>query len=109
MIKKIGIDIVENSRIKLTQVFLEKFLSAKELLIIESFENEQRKLEFAAGRWAVKEAIIKTLDIWISPTLIDIGYHNKRPVILTPGMEAIHVSISHETNYAVGMAVREDD
>ncbi|WP_027063352.1 holo-ACP synthase [Mesoplasma seiffertii] len=109
MIKKIGIDIVENARIKLTQAFLEKFLSAEELQMLNKFESEQRKLEFAAGRWAVKEAIIKTLDIWISPTLINIGYDNQTPIILTPGLQSTHISISHETNYAVGMAVREDD
>jgi holo-[acyl-carrier protein] synthase len=50
MIKKVGIDIIENNRIKLTQTFLEKFLSNNELQLINSFESLQRKVEFAAGR-----------------------------------------------------------
>jgi holo-[acyl-carrier protein] synthase len=49
------------------------------------------------------------LDEGIAPSLIDIGYKNNTPIILNPNLKNIHISISHEINYSVGMAVREND
>ncbi|WP_026389534.1 holo-ACP synthase [[Acholeplasma] multilocale] len=111
MIKKVGIDIVENQRINLDEKFLKKFLTNSELERISTFQNDEARLGFISGRWAVKEAIIKTLDDheYIPPNEIEIGYDGKAPIILNKNLGKIFISISHENNYSVGMAVREND
>ena len=105
MKSKVGIDIVKNSRIKLTPDFLQKFLSKNELALINSFTSKKRRKEFAAGRWAVKEAIFKALDNPIALNSIDIGYENNKPVVLNTDLKNVSISISHEKNYSVGIAI----
>lgn len=62
--KNIGIDIVKLERFR---SFLEnerkysRILSEKERRIFESFTSPQRRLEYLAGRFAAKEAIIKAV------------------------------------------------
>ncbi|WP_031543129.1 holo-ACP synthase [Mesoplasma photuris] len=109
MIKKVGIDIVENNRLNLEEKFLSKVLTIKEIDILNAKTSDKSKLEFLGGRWAIKEAIIKTLDQKIPMNAIEINYDDQAPIILNEDLKNIHISISHETNYSVGMAVREDD
>jgi len=62
--KNIGIDIVENNRFL---SFVEnprkyqRILSAKEKDLFLKISNKSRKLEYLAGRFAAKEAVIKCL------------------------------------------------
>ncbi|SYV96192.1 holo-(acyl-carrier-protein) synthase, partial [Mycoplasma putrefaciens] len=49
-IMKVGIDIVENKRIKLKESLIFKILSESELAIFNS-KNRQEKREFLSGRW----------------------------------------------------------
>ncbi|ATZ21634.1 holo-ACP synthase [Mesoplasma tabanidae] len=111
MIEKIGIDIVENKRVNLRENFLNKVLSKNELEKIKMMSSKKSKLQFVAGRWAVKEAIIKTLDANqnFPMSKIDIGYAEKMPIILNKELSNILISISHEIKYSVGMAVKQND
>ncbi|ATZ20912.1 holo-ACP synthase [Mesoplasma coleopterae] len=111
MIEKIGIDIVENKRVNLRQSFLNKVLSSSELDKLQTILSKKSKIEFVAGRWAVKEAIIKTLnnDQNFVMSKINIGYTEKTPIILNKELKNILISISHEKKYSVGMAVKQND
>lgn len=111
---KIGVDIVENKRFKnkLDYNFLSHFLTANELKDYERFDNQQAKINFISGRWAVKEAVFKTLTSASRPSLkqIEIGYDNNRaPIVLTPKLNHIQISISHENNYSVAIALNDEN
>lgn len=65
MLKSVGIDIVEHARIsRIMNKFEERFIS-KVLHKIEIDEykkmGEKSKLAFLSSRWAVKEALVKTI------------------------------------------------
>ena len=107
MTPKIGIDIVENQRIKLEKRFLKRFLTPNEIDQALGFEEPTRQQEFAAGRWAIKEAIFKVVDKeqWLPPNQISIAYQNRQPIILNPEFKKISISISHEKHYSVGVAL----
>ncbi|UKS54037.1 holo-ACP synthase [Mycoplasma feriruminatoris] len=106
MIDNVGIDIVENKRIKLKKEFIIKVLSENEIKTFNNKNKKQQK-EFLAGRWAVKEAIIKTLTHPISMNKIDIEYVDQKPVIQNQELNNILISISHEKKYAVGIAIKQ--
>ena len=121
MIVGIGNDITECARIgavleKHGQVFLDHLLT----------EREQAagggRLEYYAGRWAAKEAIAKALGCGIGArcSFTDIEILNDesgKPLASLSGaaqrtaaelnVGRIHLSISHEKNYAAAVAVLE--
>jgi holo-[acyl-carrier protein] synthase len=112
MIVGIGVDILKISRIKLEQA--RRILSEKEMKLFEQFKIESRKLEFLAGRFSVKEAIIKAIG---STTyrfgMRDITVINDKagmPIVVSPEFEDIKlfVSISHEKDNCVGLCVIEN-
>lgn len=106
---KIGIDILELARLDLTPNFLQKILTIQEIQQYEKLENNRRKQEFCAGRWAVKEAIYKVLksEERIPFSKIEIGYQEERPIILSPNeWQSFAISISHEKKYCVAVALR---
>jgi holo-[acyl-carrier protein] synthase len=116
MIKGIGVDIIELSRIKETIQNNKKFI---ERILCESEKNqfkklsEKRKVEFLAGRFAAKEAFSKAFGTGIGKDLsfqdIEIGTDkNGKPIILKPKTIS-HVSISHSKEYAVAQVVIERD
>jgi|LGOV01.1.fsa_nt_gb holo-[acyl-carrier protein] synthase len=111
MILGIGVDILEISRIKLEHA--KRVLSEEEKEIFNQFKNESRKLEFLAGRFSVKEAIIKAIGSTIySLGMRDITIINDKtgmPVMVSPSYEDIKlfISISHETDNCVGLCVIE--
>lgn len=107
MQRLIGIDIIENNRIKLDLVFLTKFLTNSEIEILDSFDSKQRKIQFCAGRWAVKEAIYKSLPKTLQLPLnkIEIGYIEERPFVLNSNLKNMSISLSHENNYSVAIAI----
>ncbi|PPE05477.1 holo-ACP synthase [Williamsoniiplasma lucivorax] len=107
--KKIGIDIVENTRIKLNDEFLKKFLTKQEMTYLKSVQSTQRQIEFAAGRWAVKEAIFKVLTKTehLAFNQIEIAYDaEKCPIILNSELANIAISISHERHFSVAVAMQ---
>lgn len=125
MLKGLGTDIVEIARLKTSvertgQAFLEKVYSAEELAIVPA--KEPRRSEFLAGRWAAKEAFSKALGCGITEKcrLKEITVLNDeagKPFISLAGAAAqsakklgvsrIHLSISHEKDYATAVVCLE--
>lgn len=115
MIKGIGIDIVEIARI--SSGIERKVLSEKEISIFNNFKGEHRKKEFIAGRFSVKEALIKAIGVFISYKKITVlNDENGKPYFDDETLKyiknkfgdcIIHLSISHEKNYAVSIVVIE--
>jgi len=109
---EVGIDIVQNRRVKLQPKFLRHVLSVEELKQLDQLPDKRNKREFVAGRWAVKEAIIKTL---VSPIpmnqLIVLNLPDGKPYLQSERLitDTIKISLSHERHYSVGVAINESD
>lgn len=112
MILGVGTDIVQRNRVKLDVA--KRVLSNDEISIMKEFKLENRKLEYLAGRFSIKEAIIKA----ISNTKYKLGMRDivilnddlGKPYIVKPIYDdiRIHISLSHENDYCVGMCVIEN-
>lgn len=119
MTESIGLDIVENARIERLftehpERFVERILSPDEVKI---FAGRRDQVPFLAGRFAAKEAIIKALGVYLTdrPPYSSIQILNDKsgqPYVQLDealSVELSHIriliSLSHERNYAVGMAV----
>lgn len=115
MIFNIGTDIVMINRVE--EKIIEKILSEKEKKLYDSFKSVNRRKEFAAGRFSAKESIVKCLDkkiIFNKITILNdssgkpyldedtLDYLNKNY-----GNLRIHLSISHEKEYALSFVVVE--
>ena len=108
MIQNIGIDIVENERIKnnICQEFLNMVLTNKELEIYNSLKGK-KQLFFLCGRIACKEAIIKCLNEVENPHFLEIEILNKEngaPYTIYKNYN-IKISISHENKYTIAEAI----
>ena len=121
MVIGLGNDITECARIhqlleKHGPLFLDHFLTAREK------EESAGRLSYYAGRWAAKEAIAKALGCGIGEhcALKDLEILNnpqgKPEVTLSGAAKAtadrlkaarVHISISHEKQYAVATALLE--
>ncbi|MBI5975490.1 holo-ACP synthase [Staphylococcus canis] len=115
MIVGIGIDLVEIPRIrkilKRQPRLPHRILSEGELERYQSISNEVRKIEFLAGRFAVKEAFSKALGTGIGEEVSFQSIHcendaNGKPYIQFDGYY-VHVSISHTEHYAVSQVILE--
>lgn len=117
MIKGIGIDIVKVDRIN--EKNIQKILSPKEKEVYESFKGEKRKKEYAAGRFAVKEAIIKCFKRFVPYSEITIlNRESGEPYLDNESINflferfkikgIIHITIAHEREYAVASAIFEE-
>jgi len=107
MIRGIGCDIVDIARLK--DDLKQKILSPAELAVYEGFSSETRKREFLAGRFALKEAIIKAVGVIPMPELVILDDESGKPqlsCVRLKGMMA-HISLSHERAYAIGFCVVE--
>lgn len=123
MIYGIGTDITEIKRIERATIrnknFINKLFTKNE---VEAWEKKNFNIEFIAGRFAAKEAISKALGTGIRGfNFKDIEIINnklgKPKVILKPRAEGIikkisrdykiHLSISHEKEYAIAYALLE--
>lgn len=108
MIQNIGIDIVENNRIKksINDDFLNMTLTKNELDIYNK-KTGKKKLEFLCGRIACKEAIIKCLNEVENPHFLELEILNKEngaPYTVYKNYN-IKISISHEENYTIAEAI----
>src|SRR5699024_1255610 len=111
VIKGIGIDIIELDRIEKAVLknnrIPARVWTNKELNIYENFSTNKRKVEFLAGRFAVKAAIAKanvTGIVKISFQEIEVLPNEVVSPCLsvsTFDTEKIFLSISHSTAYAV--------
>lgn len=111
MIKGIGTDIVEISRIK--PEMAPKILSPSEYDSYLGFTSSKRKAEFLAGRFAAKEAISKALnhvDFELSFCELDIkNDENGKPILVCEKLQnyQILLSISHQNAYAIAFCIME--
>ena len=115
VIKGIGIDIIELDRIEKAVLknnrFPARVLTNKELNIYEDFSTDKRKVEFLAGRFAVKEAFAKALGTGIGKiSFQDIEVLPNEAgspclSVSTFDTEKIFVSISHSKAYAVAQVI----
>ncbi len=123
MVTAIGVDIVETARVeRLVRVYGDRFINR----ILGSREKEildrrQDRVQYLAGRFACKEAIIKALGNY----LVDRPAYSQIEIVSGPngipqtvfsrevndrvGTARTLVSISHEKNHAVAMAVISED
>ncbi|MBO1199677.1 holo-ACP synthase [Staphylococcus simiae] len=115
MIYGIGIDLIEIARIKKVYAkqpkLVDRILTSNEQQKFYKFSNEQRKIEFLAGRFAVKEAFSKALGTGLGQQVAfnDIDCYNDdlgKPCITYPGYK-VHVSITHTENYAMSQVLLE--
>ena len=119
MADSIGIDIVDVNRIRTSierfgSRFIERILGPEEL---SRLGDRRDRATFVAGRFAAKEALVKALGKYLSdrppwPQLQVVNDSGGEPRVKLPdhlsktlaGVE-MQVSISHEKNYAVAMAI----
>jgi holo-[acyl-carrier protein] synthase len=114
MITGTGIDIANISRIKKSmneygERFMSKILSEKEIKMLPATGKE----EFIAGRFAAKEALVKAAGISLTFREITIENDQKGkpfPAEIPPGLKdkKIHISISHDSEYAVASVIIEE-
>ena len=104
MIIGIGTDIIEIKRIK--ENIVEHVLTKEEKEIYYS-KNGKKKIQYLAGRFAAKEAIIKAICPYENPHMLEINIYNDlngKPIVKYKNYE-IMISISHEDNYAIAFAI----
>ncbi|MCA1012935.1 holo-ACP synthase [Halobacillus halophilus] len=117
MIRGIGIDIIEMDRIKQSikrkPRFIQRILTDGEYQRFKEL-NERRQTEYAAGRFAAKEALAKSLGTGIGALSfqhIEVLSNGKgAPSMKVQGFENLHIwlSISHSTTHAVAQVVLEE-
>lgn len=102
----VGIDIIQNSRITLSEKFINRILSSNE---IELLSKRFDKIQFIAGRWAAKEAFLKSLRTNIKGfdlRKIDVlNEINGEPFIIFNNKKYSNISISHEKEYSIAIAI----
>lgn len=114
MIYGIGCDIVDIHRFEKyidNNKRLEKLYTKRELDEFYKISNHRRKLEFLAGRFAVKEAMSKALGVGISK---DFSFHDvevKKDEFGKPYIEYkdfhTHLTISHTDSTVVAFIILE--
>ena len=108
-----GTDIVEvkrfrNKEFKKNQSFYTKIFTKSEINYCLKFKNSAERF---AGKFAIKEATIKSIPEKIGPHDIEIVYVNRKPrIILKNSLQKKYdfiVSVSHEKEFAIGIVVAE--
>jgi holo-[acyl-carrier protein] synthase len=115
MSKDIGVDIVEFSEIseRLSERFIKRILSKRELARYNEITNEHRRLEYIAGRFAAKEAYTKVYKKFLTPlNFTDVEVLTDEfgaPYIESSYMpdDIVKVSISHSRNYVIAVCIKE--
>lgn len=116
MTKGIGVDIVKIER--LNKKIVNRILSEEELKIYLSFSNQNRKKEFAAGRFAAKESLFKAFNVPLDFKKIEVLKNEKGEPFLSEntikylksivGDFNVKLSISHEKEYAIAFVIVEE-
>ncbi|WP_268544171.1 holo-ACP synthase [Candidatus Nitrosotenuis cloacae] len=115
MIEKlgIGIDIVDIEQFKKIPYrtrpnFYKKLFSPSEIKYCLKYKNAA---EHFAGKFAIKEAVKKSISLQIRMLDIETSHYKLRPVVKLKGRYANHyvflISLSHEKNAAVGIVISE--
>ncbi len=104
----IGVDIIKISRISSMRnldQFVHRVLSENEINSYQTMHADSRKIEWLAGRFAAKEAIIKALPLEnITLKDIEIQTKNNKSFAVVQNYH-LDVSISHEEDVAVAVAI----
>ena len=104
----VGIDIIDNERIaKLLDRLSLRILSEEEYDIFINLNNKSRKIEFLAGRWAVKEALYKVLgNKFNSKKYSILPDQFGKPYVKTKENNFNYkISISHTKLYTIAIAI----
>ena len=109
----VGIDIIEVSRFKKKKYeenrnFYKKIFVNSEINYCLKFKNSAERF---AGKFAIKEAVIKSIPEKIHFLDIEIVYTNTKPRIrLRNSLQKKYnflVSVSHEKDFAIGIVIAE--
>jgi len=109
----IGIDIIEVSRFRRKKYeenrnFYKKIFVKSEINYCLKFKNSAERF---AGKFAIKEAVIKSIPEKIGPRDIEIVYANRKPRIRLKSSLVkkydFMVSVSHEKEFAIGIVIAE--
>lgn len=108
MIVGVGCDITNISRFEKNRDHLAlKVLTQREKAYYDNV-SETRKLEYLAGRFAAKEAIFKAVgDATLTLSQIEVLHDEHGKPICSLAHGKIHISISHEKEYAMAYALCE--
>ena len=102
---RIGCDLVYVPRVK--ERIAEAVLTDKERQDMAS-RPEMRRLEFLAGRFAAKEAVMKAYGVGMKGMLfteIEVSYDEHGAPYATYKGQRIAISISHDGDYAYAVAI----
>lgn len=108
MVKNIGVDIIEMERFESfldNEKKLTRILSLEEIIVLNSLASRTRKLEYIAGRFAVKEALIKA---GLKFNYTDVSVLNQEdgsPYIKSDCENNILVSISHNRSQTIAFVI----
>lgn len=109
---KIGCDITKIQRLQnISPAFVEKYFCESE---IEYAKGKKDMAETLAGIFCAKEAVFKTFGTVAFPKLkdIEITHQQNIPAVRLHGKYAcfgkVEVSISHDGEYAISYALREE-
>ena len=109
-IENIGIDIVSVNRFK-NKIFSKNITFYKKIFLqseIDYCNKFKSPYEHFAGKFAIKEAVIKSIDEKIVPLEIEIFYKNSKPQIRLKNLQSKYsfkISVSHEKDYAIAIAI----
>ena len=109
-ILNVGIDIVNVNRFKnkiysKNSTFYEKIFLQSEIDYCNKFKSSY---EHFAGKFAIKEALIKSINEKILPTDIEIFYKKSKPQIKLKKFQSKYtfkISMSHEKDYAIAIVL----
>ena len=107
----VGIDIVEINRFKLlpyikNKKFYQNIFKKSEIVYCTKFKDPYPHF---AGRFALKEAVIKSIKIKIKMTDIEICQKKSKPIIkiLKENPYIFRASLSHDGKYAIAIVISE--
>lgn len=109
----IGIDIVDSNRFRKIpynkkSIFYKKIFLNSEIEYCLKYKNPS---EHFAGKFAIKEAVKKSIDEKISLLDIETSHSDSKPTVKLRGKNRTKykflVSISHEKGFAVGLVISE--
>lgn len=100
----IGCDLVAISRFELrADRIAKRILHPDEMACYHQLEGK-RQIEYLAGRFAAKEAIIKALTYPVKMQSLIISYQHEKPYCQLDNFQC-YLSIAHENAYAMAYAM----
>ena len=108
----VGIDILSVKKFKTkpfdkNESFYQKIFSESEIEYCLKFKNSHEKF---AGKFALKEALIKSIDRKISFSEIETSYSKLKPIIKIKKSKMEYdfiASLSHESDFAIAAVISE--